>query len=69
MGLINRLRRATHRDHWKVLMTNILIALSGIGLFALGVNYLLTKHCFFAKTNREQYVDNVESLVNSHCVK
>ncbi len=50
-----------HRAQWKVLVANVLIALTGVGLFALGVNYLLTKHCFFAKTTREQYLDRIEA--------
>lgn len=49
-----------HRAHWKVVVSNVLIAFTGIGLFALGVHYLRTGHAFFAQTRREQLIEQVE---------
>ena len=49
-----------HRAYWKVLVANILIALTGIGLFAIGVHYLHTGHVFFAKTQSNDLIQNVE---------
>lgn len=51
---------STHRAHWRVLVANILIAFTGIGLFALGIHYLRTKELFFSETNREKYIANIE---------
>ncbi len=49
-----------HRAHWKVVVSNVLIAFTGIGLFALGLHYLRTGHAFFAQTRREQLIEQVE---------
>lgn len=49
-----------HREYWKVITANILIALSGIGLFAIGANYVVNGHCFFAQTTREKLIDKIE---------
>lgn len=50
-----------HRAYWKIIVTNIAIALTGIGLFALGINYCVTGHCFFNQTASEQHLDTIES--------
>lgn len=50
----------THRAYWKVIIANILIALTCIGLIALGVQYATNGHCFYAKTKREKLVDSIE---------
>lgn len=49
-----------HRARWKIIIANILIALTGIGLIALGANYLLHGRCFFAQTARERQLDTIE---------
>lgn len=51
---------ALHRARWKVIVANILIALTGVGLFAIGANYLLHGRCFFAHTTREKHVETIE---------
>ncbi len=48
-----------HREQWKIIVANIAIALTGIGLIALGIQYALNKRCFFALTQREQLIDNI----------
>jgi hypothetical protein len=52
---------AAHRHYSKVWILNILIAFTGIGLFAIGINYLLTGNCFFSKTNRQTYIEEIEN--------
>ncbi|MDR3443030.1 MAG: hypothetical protein P4L65_08440 [Legionella sp.] len=49
-----------HRTYWKVLVANVLIALTGIGLFAIGIHYLHTGHVFFAKTQCNNLIQDVE---------
>ncbi|MBY0542720.1 MAG: J domain-containing protein [Sphingobacteriaceae bacterium] len=49
-----------HRAYWKVIVANIAIALTGVGLFALGAHYLYSGQCFFAQTQREQLRDAIE---------
>ncbi len=49
-----------HRAYWKVLIANILITLTGLGLFALGVHYLATKKGFFSQTHREKCIEQLE---------
>lgn len=51
---------AAHRERWKVIVANVLIALTGIGLFAIGVCYGLTGHCFFNQTLREKHIQALE---------
>ncbi|CEG56855.1 J domain-containing protein [Legionella fallonii] len=50
---------AIHREQWKIIVVNIAIALTGIGLIALGIQYALNKRCFFAPTQREQLIENI----------
>lgn len=59
----------THRAYWKVIIANILIALTGIGLIALGVQYATNGHCFYAKTKRENLVDSIEKTTELCLVK
>jgi hypothetical protein len=49
-----------HRDYWKVITANIAIALTGVGLLALGVQYFKTGHCFFEQTKRQQLLGTIE---------
>ncbi|MDP3704442.1 MAG: DnaJ domain-containing protein [Legionellaceae bacterium] len=55
-----------HRQYWKVIIANIVIALTGVGLFALGLNYAINGNCFFAKTTREKRIEAIESAANVH---
>jgi len=48
-----------HREEWKVIMANIAIALTGLGLIALGIQYAVTGHGFFASTQRQKLVEEV----------
>ncbi len=50
-----------HREPWKIIVANLLIALTGIGLLALGTKYLLTGNCFFAQTKRETLLAHIEN--------
>lgn len=50
-----------HRAFWKVLVANILIAFTGIGLVALGINYAFNGGCFFSQTKREQLIKSIEN--------
>ena len=68
-----------HRELWKPIIANILLALTGIGLFAIVVNaiavgiesilnnkpYTFNNALFFAKTNRELKNEAVEESVES----
>lgn len=51
---------AEHRSYWKVVVANIAIAFTGIGLFALTGYALYTGHCFFRHTQRENLRETVE---------
>ncbi len=66
-----------HRQAWKILVVNVALALTGIGLLVVGIKYALTGQCFFANTHRQDLVkavDNnewlqsikVESIPNSY---
>jgi hypothetical protein len=46
-----------HRTIWKNILTNIVIALTGVGLIALGVQYAMKRQGFFAQTKREQLIE------------
>ena len=50
-----------HRAYWKVLVANVLIAFTGIGLFAIGMHYLQTGHVFFAKTQCNNLIHDAET--------
>ncbi|WP_176713853.1 hypothetical protein, partial [Legionella jamestowniensis] len=56
---------SSHRTRWKMIIANIAIAFTGIGLFALGIHYFRSGHAFFAKTKRQEYMDNVENAYES----
>jgi len=48
-----------HREEWKVIIANLAIALTGLGLIALGIQYAATGHGFFASTQRQKLVEEV----------
>ena len=49
-----------YKQRWKIIIKNILIALTGIGLFAIGINYLVTNRLFFSQTQRERNIITME---------
>jgi len=51
---------AEHRAYWKVIVANVALAFTGVGLLALGGYYLATGHCFFHQTHRENLRDKIE---------
>jgi hypothetical protein len=50
-----------HREYWKVIIANVFIAFTGLGLFAIGINYLVNGRVFFAQTKREKLIETVEN--------
>jgi hypothetical protein len=40
-----------HREYWKVIIANVFTAFTGLGLFAIGINYLVNGRVFFPKQN------------------
>lgn len=50
-----------HRERWKVIVANVAIAFTGLGLFAIGVNLLIHKQGLFTQTKREKLIRNVEN--------
>lgn len=50
---------SVHRQLWKVIIANILIALTGLGLFAIAANYLIHGSCFFAQTTRNKQIEAI----------
>ncbi|MGQ3892654.1 J domain-containing protein [Legionella sp. CNM-4043-24] len=53
-----------HRELWKVIIGNILIAFTGLGLFAIGMHYAMKGGAFFRQTQSEKLVDNLQGLIN-----
>jgi hypothetical protein len=49
-----------HQAYWKVIVSNVLIAFTGIGLFAIGIQYLRSGQAFFATTKSNQLIHKVE---------
>ncbi len=50
---------AIHRSQWKMIVANIAIAFTGIGLLALGIHYALTGQAFFSPTQRQKLVQDI----------
>lgn len=57
----------THRKPWKVIIANILLALTGVGALVLACNSLVQKKAilFFNKTGREKQVDKIDNSLNA----
>nr|HAT8713574.1 DnaJ domain-containing protein [Legionella jordanis] len=51
---------STHRERWKVILANVAMAFTGLGLFAIGVNLLIHKQGLFTQTKREKLLKAVE---------
>ena len=49
-----------HRSAWKVIVANILLAITGIGLLAIGVNLAVNQRFFGQRTCREELRDEAE---------
>lgn len=56
-----------HRELWKPILANLLIAVTGIGLLAITVHYAVTGHHFFAHTKRRELVDDINKKINVFC--
>lgn len=54
-------------QYWKIIIKNILIALTGIGLFAIGINYLVNNRLLFSQTRREKNIQTVEEVFYAQC--
>ncbi|WP_412758270.1 hypothetical protein [Legionella bozemanae] len=46
----------THREIWKPILVNIIIAATGVGLFLILANLLITGHTFFNQTVRQKKI-------------
>lgn len=57
-----------HRKHWKVIIANILWALTGIGLLTLSVSLLVRGHGFHSQTNGQRRIDAVDQQVSNPSV-
>lgn len=51
---------SAHRALWKIIIANIFIAFTGVGLFAIGANFMLNRQYFFAQTTREKQIEAME---------
>ncbi|MFA5959292.1 MAG: hypothetical protein WC785_02105 [Tatlockia sp.] len=51
---------ACHRQQWKVIVANIAVALTGVGLVVVGASYLFTGHGLFSQTRREKCIKSIE---------
>ncbi|MDR3504235.1 MAG: hypothetical protein P4L79_16840 [Legionella sp.] len=49
-----------HRQYWKVVLANIAVALTCVGLLAVGVSLLVRGHGFFNVTHSQNNVNDVE---------
>ncbi|KTC64645.1 Ankyrin repeat protein (plasmid) [Legionella adelaidensis] len=56
---------ATHRKQWKVIVANVLVALTGFGFIAVGLSLLLTGHGLFNKTKSTGLVEKVDSTLEN----
>ena len=54
----------THRSYWKVILANIAIAATGIGLLLIARKYYRTGSSFFEETKRQQKVHQIKELVD-----
>ena len=54
-----------HRQKWKMIVANILIAFTGLGLFAIAGKYVFTGQCFFNKTAREKQIESIEKEIET----
>lgn len=57
----NKDKMSIHREYWKVIIANILIAFTGLGLFAIAAHFLLNGRGFFSQTKREQLLETMQS--------
>ena len=52
-----------HRKAWKVIVANTLLALTGIGLLAIGINLAVHQRFFWQRTRREELRDETEEVL------
>ena len=60
---INYQSMGNHRAIWKPFLANIAIAATGIGLIALGIQYLLNGTFFFANTQRQNQLHQLKDCM------
>ena len=53
-----------HRQAWKVIVVNILLAITGIGLLVIGINLAANQRFFGQRTSREELRDAAEVSLN-----
>ncbi len=53
----------THREYWKILIANILIALTGIGAALLAKHYVENRSLFFAKTKSREAISSTHQAL------
>lgn len=54
-----------HRGRWKVIVANVALAFTGIGLLAIGISLLARGHGFFNETKSQQLVNGVGEQLNN----
>ncbi|MBL7525098.1 hypothetical protein [Legionella bononiensis] len=54
-----------HRHIWKPLLSNIIIAATGIGLLLIIANFIVTGQAFFSQTQRQKRMDEIKNNFNA----
>ena len=55
---------STHRKWWKVIVGNIAVALTGLGLIPLGISLLVRGHGFFNETKSQGIINDMDDKLN-----
>ncbi len=55
---------STHRKWWKVIVINIAVALTGLGLIPLGISLLVRGHGFFNETKSQGIINDMDDKLN-----
>jgi hypothetical protein len=53
-----------HRKIWKPLLSNLIIAATGIGILLIIANFIVTGHAFFSQTQRQKRIDEIKNNFN-----
>ncbi|KTD54783.1 ankyrin repeat domain-containing protein [Legionella quateirensis] len=53
-----------HRKIWKPLLSNLIIAATGIGILLIIGNFIVTGHVFFSQTQRQKRIDEIKNNFN-----
>lgn len=54
----------SHRAEWKIIVANILVALTVLGAVAVGVNYFLNSTLLGGHTKRQNLLKEVENALD-----